>query len=135
MSEENAEGETVIDLTNAPIGLNTDVSISCAETMTSAITGSSAGLWNHYLTTQDPRYVINNDGKLCGAVDKEPIPQDEPVFILRANDPCAIYALAAYADNYMSRGGDLNYAKQLADSIAKFQEFAYYAGFRMKMPK
>jgi hypothetical protein len=40
-------------------------------------------------------YVIK-DGRLCERVSGEPIPDDEPVFILRGRDPIALEALEAY---------------------------------------
>lgn len=48
------------------------------------------------IKTQDPKYVISDEGYICNAVTGRPIPRDEPVFILRAQDELASQTLAYY---------------------------------------
>jgi hypothetical protein len=46
--------------------------------------------------TQDPKYGIDDDGRLCNIATGEQIPADEPVFILRGKDALAEQALLYY---------------------------------------
>lgn len=46
--------------------------------------------------TQDPKYGINNDGKICNVATGKPIPDDEPIFIFRAQDVLAEQSLSFY---------------------------------------
>ena len=47
-------------------------------------------------STQDPKYGINEEGKLCNIATGVAIPNDEPVFILRAKDVTAEQTLSYY---------------------------------------
>ena len=47
------------------------------------------------MKTQDPKYDIE-DGRLVNAVTRVPIPEDEPIFILRAQDGHAAPTLWNY---------------------------------------
>jgi len=46
--------------------------------------------------TQDPKYGINDDGQLCNISTGNPIPTDEPIFILRGKDVLAEQTIAYY---------------------------------------
>ncbi|MEA3242865.1 MAG: hypothetical protein U9Q19_05415 [Pseudomonadota bacterium] len=46
--------------------------------------------------TQDPKFGIDDDGRICNIATGEPIPADEPVFIFRAKDMLAEQALLYY---------------------------------------
>ncbi len=65
------------------------------------------------------KYKIK-DGKIVKRSNEVPIPEDEPVFIFRAKDCCALAALVAYSVI-------LNNPEQRAEvtkSINDFREFA-----------
>ena len=47
------------------------------------------------MKTQDPKYDIE-DGRLVNAATRVPIPEDEPIFILRAQDRRAAATLWEY---------------------------------------
>lgn len=46
--------------------------------------------------TQDPKYGINDDGQICNMVTGVPIPDDEPVFMFRAQDVFSPIILSLY---------------------------------------
>lgn len=47
----------------------------------------------------DPKYTIR-DGRLWHIEGDYPIPDDEPVMVLRGKDPVALYAIACYANSH-----------------------------------
>ncbi len=64
---------------------------------------------------QESKYTTNKDGRLCSRATGRAIPDDEPVFVLRAQDRKAHVALMAYCracddeahrDNVLQRLGD-----------------------------
>lgn len=66
---------------------------------------------------QEPKYTTNAEGRLINRVSGEPIPDDEPVFVLRAKDRYAVAALAGYGrslDPSSAHWGAVN---------ARFREF------------
>lgn len=80
-------------------------------------------------TTQEPKYKIV-DGKLFNRQSDEQIPDDEPVFILRARDRHAL-ALLHY---YHSRVLDNVHARAVHLRIGHFQAFVAAHPERMKEP-
>lgn len=69
-------------------------------------------------TTQDPEYDIRG-GKLVSRATGEAIPDDEPVFILRASDRRALSALIVYYTAH--EPGD---SRPIAGRIEAFKAFA-----------
>lgn len=75
------------------------------------------------------KYEIR-DGQLCNCSTGEPIPEDEPVFVLRAKDMHAVEALLAY---WNAVEGDEQKAA-VYRRIEEFEEFAEEHPDRMKEP-
>ena len=46
--------------------------------------------------TQDPKYGINKEGQICNIETGIPIPENEPVFMLRAKDILAAQVISYY---------------------------------------
>ncbi len=70
------------------------------------------------------------DGKIVKRKDEVPIPDDEPLFIFRAQDRKALAALLAYRmilDNLSAK-------ESVTKSINDFRAFAELHGERMKEP-
>lgn len=79
--------------------------------------------------TQDPKYDIEN-GKLVNATTGVPIPDDEPVFILRAKDVNASQTILNYAR--LCRNSD-----HKASVLYRFDQFCDFSSEhpeRMKEP-
>ncbi len=82
-------------------------------------------------TKQEPKYTTaTKDGRLVNRATGKPIPDDEPVFVLRAQDALALPALEAY----VSLAGDHQHAYAVEQRIASFVEFAEAHPERMKLP-
>ncbi len=67
---------------------------------------------------QEPKYDAV-DGRLVNRITGKPIPDDEPVFILRAQDRKALAALRHYRD-------DCEYPEQKAAIDKRIDEFTEY---------
>jgi hypothetical protein len=79
---------------------------------------------------QEPKYTTNADGRIVNRASGNPIPDDEPVFILRAKDANAIKALRSYHMNCHN----FAHRKIVAGRIADFERFAAEHPERMKEP-
>jgi hypothetical protein len=75
------------------------------------------------------KYTFNGSA-IVNRASGEEIPGDEPVFIFRARDVHAVYALKAYA----AQCGETSHALAVADRIADFERFAAQHPDRMKTP-
>lgn len=72
------------------------------------------------IKTQDPKYNIDSAGKLVNAATGVPIPEDEPVFMLRAKDMYALDTLLFY----MTRVDHIDgHRDGVAQRIEDFQRF------------
>ncbi len=76
------------------------------------------------------KYTINEDGKLVRRVDGVPVPDDEPLFILRAQDKNTLPVLLAY--HIICQ--DLSHKANVVKSIKDFQTFQNKHPERMKEP-
>lgn len=82
-------------------------------------------------TGQEPKYtVLARDGRICNRATGKPIPDDEPIFILRAKDALASAALAAY----LAEITDIEHAAAVQARIDAFDAFAAANPDRMKYP-
>ncbi|MDP3351848.1 MAG: KTSC domain-containing protein [Hydrogenophaga sp.] len=85
-------------------------------------------------TAQEPKYTTGSkDGRLVNRASGKPIPDDEPVFVLRAQDIYAVHALVAY----LVRLDDIDDDQQIAAVEARlkaFEDFAAAHPERMKQP-
>lgn len=96
------------------------------------------------LKTQEPKYnayVFDANGdmqalepdyelRIVNRVSGEPIPDDEPIFILRARD---IHALDTLAD-YHDRCDDIGHSQAVVSRIRNFEDFKKQHPERMKEP-
>ena len=80
--------------------------------------------------TQDPKYGIDNEGRLCNIASGEPIPEDEPIFIFRAKDMLAENALHYYVGAVTTN----MHKEAIHARIKDFQHFRQQNPTRMKAP-
>ncbi len=80
--------------------------------------------------TQEPKYKIEN-GKLVNRSSGEQIPDDEPVFVLRARDKHAAATLASYS-TYINGTDEHSEAVHLR--IRQFEKWSKDHPERMKEP-
>lgn len=81
-------------------------------------------------STQDPKYGINDDGVICNIATGAPIPDNEPVFILRAKDVLAEQAIAYYLT--MVATGE--HKQAIEHRIGDFRDFRLNNPELMKAP-
>ncbi len=81
------------------------------------------------LYSQEPKYDAIA-GQLVNRATRQPIPNDEPVFVLRAKDRNALAALSAYR----SRCVDLEHIRAIDKRMEDFQRFMQDHPERMKEP-
>lgn len=80
---------------------------------------------------QEPKYTTaTKDGRIVNRATGKPIPDDEPVFILRAKDVNAIHALQAYLDTLE----DEQHAAEVEARMDAFEAFAASNPERMALP-
>lgn len=79
---------------------------------------------------QEPKYDIRG-GKLVNRQSGQPIPDDEPVFILRARDRRAAQAIQHYA---IACNGNPDHFQAIAMRLAQFSNWATEHPERMKEP-
>lgn len=80
---------------------------------------------------QEPKYTTSTkDGRIVNRATGKPIPDDEPVFILRAQDIHAVPLLHAY----LSMVKEIDQAAAVSKRITAFQDFALANPSRMKEP-
>lgn len=92
-----------------------------------AKTGTVFGL----LEKQEPKYTSSSKtGRLCNRQTGKPIPDDEPVFILRAQDMHALHALR----HYLVFCAEPDHQEAVQKRIADFEAFAAAHPERMKEP-
>ena len=82
---------------------------------------------------QDTKYAII-DGRLCVAATGEPIPDDEPLFILRAKDTQALNCIWEYWRGIAMRAPKSGLASSILERVRLFDEFAKKHPDRMKFP-
>lgn len=81
--------------------------------------------------TQDPKFYIENN-RLVG--QSGPIPDDEPIFILRGRDICALSTLGAYYGVARVSGVNPDHLQAVEKRIAAFMDFRDDHPERMKCP-
>ena len=79
---------------------------------------------------QSPKYDVSAHGRLVNRASGETIPDDEPVFILRARDRWAIDALL----HYQGLCEDRDHRVAVERIIEEFDRFADENSGRMKEP-
>jgi hypothetical protein len=86
---------------------------------------------NMITKTQDPKFFII-DGRLCG--QSGPVPDDEPLFILRGRDINAAFTIDAYYKWAKANGADAAHLQAVHERLGHFQVFAATHPQRMKKP-
>jgi hypothetical protein len=81
------------------------------------------------LPSQEPKYGIR-DGRIINRQTGERIPDDEPIFVLRAKDRLAVRILTAY----FSAIEDPEHARAVAARLEDFKRFSREHPERMKDP-
>lgn len=91
------------------------------------VTGVVFGL----LPAQEPKYTTSSKtGRITNRATGKPIPDHEPVFVLRAQDVHAVSVLRTY----LSLVAEIDQAAAVAKRIADFEAFAAAHPDRMKEP-
>lgn len=80
---------------------------------------------------QEPKYQVGPRGRLYNRASQQPIPDDEPVFVLRAQDKLALQTLEAYRTMADSAGVDCT---SIDERIAAFKAFRAEHAERTKYP-
>lgn len=81
---------------------------------------------------QEPKYEAR-DGRIYNRATGEPIPEDEPVFILRAKDTTAVTTLIDYYITHLKAGNNAH-AEAVLARVKDFQRFQARWPQRMKHP-
>lgn len=81
---------------------------------------------------QEPKYQANG-GRIFNRASGEQIPDDEPVFILRARDSTAIATLLHYYMGHLASQND-QHAEAVLGRLHDFQRFQREHPERMKYP-
>ncbi len=82
-------------------------------------------------SAQEPKYTVSQkDGRIVNRATGKPIPDDEPIFILRAKDMNATHALHAYWESL----DDEAHAAEVEARMEAFDAFAEAHPERMKQP-
>lgn len=80
---------------------------------------------------QEPKYTTDKrDGRICNRATGKPIPDDEPIFILRAKDMHATTAMVAYLDELT----DPEHRAAVQARIEAFEDFAEKNPDKVKVP-
>ena len=82
------------------------------------------------MKTQDPKFTIEND-RLIG--QSGIVPDDEPLFILRARDVNAVATLKEYL-RLACRSCDTDHTRAICKRISDFDKFKKEYPDRMKIP-
>jgi hypothetical protein len=73
-------------------------------------------------------------GKIFNTVSGEEIPEDEPLFLLRARDNNALFAITAYLNECEEVGCNDLHLAGIAKIRQRFMDFAVNHPSRMKQP-
>ncbi len=81
-------------------------------------------------STQDPKYSINDAGQICNTATGKPIPKDEPIFILRAQDMTAEQTISYYLTMVATE----EHKQSILRRIFDFKKFRHDNPTKMKAP-
>jgi hypothetical protein len=79
---------------------------------------------------QEPKYDVNKDGKIINRATGLAIPDDEPIFILRAKDRKAFTAIM----KYLNTCSDPEHGRAVMDRAKDFHTFSIDHPERMNEP-
>jgi hypothetical protein len=80
--------------------------------------------------SQEPKYTVGERGRLVNRDSGKPIPDEEPVFIFRAQDRWAAHALQAYALMVT----DPQQRNVILERVADFEAYGFSYPDRLKEP-
>lgn len=83
-------------------------------------------------TKQEPKYKIK--GRIVNRQSGQAIPDDEPIFILRARDVTAVELLKKYGDLVKASGCNTEHRTSVQKRVDQFSKFAADNPDRMKVP-
>lgn len=106
---------------------------SFAFTLMSDLNGIASKL-TEALNTQ--RHHLNEmfhiaNGRLVKTSNDEPVPDDEPVFILRGRDACACAALTSYINECQESGTPADRLESLGYVLERFRSYAVQRGTKI----
>lgn len=84
-------------------------------------------------TIQEPKYEIK-DGKIHNRQSGEQIPDDEPIFVLRARDSHAVATLSTYLCLVKASGDHGAHLNAVRMRLDQFEKFSRENKERMKLP-
>lgn len=79
-------------------------------------------------------FSVDDQGYLVKTSNGERVPDDEPIFILRARDSCAYAAIRVYVDEMYEAGAPLDRIKAVQEVSKKFEQFGVEHQDRVKIP-
>jgi hypothetical protein len=81
---------------------------------------------------QEPKYKIR--GQIINRESGSPIPDDEPIFILRARDVAAVRTLESYRSEAEAAGSPPDHLQAVQLRVEQFRKFSSEHPDRMKKP-
>jgi hypothetical protein len=84
--------------------------------------------------SQEPKYTVNLRGRLANRESGNPIPDDEPVMVLRGQDRVAFEAVLRYRDHAEDEEAAETILRGAFERMTAFANFALHNTFRMKDP-
>lgn len=84
--------------------------------------------------SQESKYTVGPRGRLVNRESGQPIPDDEPVMILRAQDRLAYEAVLRYRDHAEDQTAADAIRRGAGERLAAFANFALHCPYRMKDP-
>lgn len=82
--------------------------------------------------SQEPKYTVNTRGRITNRATGKPIPDDEPVFLIRAKDTRAVNAILYYA--YLAGWSTSEHGRAVLERVKHFKDFAAAHPGRMQEP-
>lgn len=79
-------------------------------------------------------FHVDTEGYLVKSSNGERVPEDEPVFILRARDNCAGPAIGVYLEEMYDVGAPQDRIDQIKQVFDRFRAFGVENQQRMKIP-
>jgi hypothetical protein len=90
---------------------------------------------NHKIARNiDGKFAINSEGQIFKKSNGEILPEDEPLFLLRARDYLALPLLKHYLTLSVDDNCTAYHISGLLDIVNQFEEFAVEHADRMKQP-
>jgi hypothetical protein len=82
----------------------------------------------------DSKFAVSTDGQIYKKSNKEVVPEDEPLFLLRGRDILAVKLLMAYLEISKEAGCNAYHFLKLGETVAGLVKFQEEHPERMKLP-